>query len=130
MAVEQHYSSELDMSLISLRNLTAPLRSKAQIVAIVIAGLLVAAVRLMGNGASGDADARRDRSDRTVDVEAQDRNFRELLNNQPKRRRVEPQDDMLNGLVDGSFERERQKQREAEHKSSEFDDIRRSLGLE
>lgn len=121
------------MSLISVRNFTAPFRSKVQIAAIVIVGLLVAAVRMVGGGISGDIVVRRDRKERTVEPQSQGRNMRELLDSQPRnadRRRGEPEDEMLKGLVDGSFERERQKQREAEHKASEFDDIRRSLGLE
>jgi hypothetical protein len=123
------------MSLISFRNLTAPLRSKFQIGALVIIALLVAVVRYgaadrTARVGSGRAPAGVEQS---VDLEAHREEIIDFLDETEKhlkRNGSKPADSELEGLVDGSYEKSvRRKQNEAQT-NGKFEDIRKSLGLE
>jgi hypothetical protein len=46
------------------------------------------------------------------------------------KRGAAPADQDLQGLMDGSYERDLQRKHDQEQKSGKFDDIRKSLGLE
>lgn len=125
------------MSLISFRNLTSPLRSKFQIGALVILALLVAAVRY---GAASRVDRGRAPYDRgrqaaeaPVDLEAHREeiiDFLDATDKQLKRKGSKQADSELQGLVDGSYERNVRREREADTQNEKFQDIRKSLGLE
>lgn len=126
------------MSLISFRNLTYPLRSKFQIGALVILALLVAAVRYGASsrpergGRPSDGGPGRN-AESPIDLEAHreeiidflDETNKRLKRNSPKRA-----DSELEGLVDGSYDREVRREREAQQPNEKFQDIRKSLGLE
>ncbi len=126
------------MSLISFRNLTYPLRSKFHIGALVILALLVAAVRY-------GASARLDRAPRSqdgrsgvaagapVDLEAHREeiiDFLDATDKQLKRKGSRQADSELEGLVDGTYEKNVRREREAQQDNGKFQDIRKSLGLE
>jgi hypothetical protein len=125
------------MSLISVRNLSAPLRSKMQIGGLIIAALLVLVIRL---GASGSSDGlSRDEILRDADDEAVRRaQLTELLNDSrspeerpaPSKRQPAGSDDVLEGLVDGRFDKQLKQKREEDTSGNSFEDIRRSLGIE
>jgi hypothetical protein len=126
------------MSLISFRNLTSPLRSKFQIGALVILALLVAAVRY---GASSrqdrslrPSDGRSGQNDeRPIDLEAHREEIIDFLDETNKRLKVsgpKKADSELQGLVDGSYDRDVRREREARQPNEKFQDIRKSLGLE
>jgi hypothetical protein len=123
------------MSLISFRNLSAPLRSKLQISTLVILALLVAAIRYGASDRSGKGPAERTvaSQDKGVDLEAHRDEIIDFLDQTDKhlkRNGSKNADSELQGLVDGSYERSvRRKQNEAQ-RNGKFEDIRKSLGLE
>ncbi len=123
------------MSLISFRNLTAPLRSKFQIGTLVVLALLVAAVRYGASDRSAKAVDYRGSAtaDKVVDLEAHREeivDFLDATEKQLKRKGAKPADSELQGLVDGSYERSVRRKRNEEQPNGKFEDIRKSLGLE
>lgn len=126
------------MSLISARNFSAPLQSKVQIGILVILALLVAAIRMSGSSGRGvNSRSERDLAPQAEgDSDPRDAELVQFLQDMNKNRKdaakranVES-DQELQGLMDGSFERDLQKKRDQQQKSGKFDDIRKSLGLE
>ncbi len=121
------------MSLISFRNLTAPLRSKFQIGALVILALLVAAVRFGASERAAKDRPPETSADKPVDLEAHREEIVDFLNateKHLKRNGSKPADSELQGLVDGSYERSVRRKQAAEQHNEKFEDIRKSLGLE
>jgi hypothetical protein len=126
------------MSLISARNFSAPLQSKVQIGILVILALLVAAIRMSGSsGPSMSVPAERDTAPQAGGVaDPRDEELVEFLQGMNKNRKDaakragSPSDEELQGLMDGSFERDLQRKQDQQQKSGKFDDIRKSLGLE
>jgi hypothetical protein len=121
------------MSLINLRNLSAPLRSKIQIGGLIIVALLVLVIRYGAN--SGGAGPAVDRSPSRAlldDGKSQDE-LLDLLDEPAVARRpagAERDDSMVDELVDGRFDRQQKQKRQEGDKNESFQDIRRSLGLE
>lgn len=127
------------MSLISLRNLSAPLRSKVQLGALLIAALLVLAIRLGASGKAGAPGSAPDYGSEDAEEEAIRRSqLTELLqkptgdarSGSTSKRGSRSNDDVLDSLVDGRFDKELRDQQEQERKNESFEDIRKSLGLE
>ncbi|MEY4701517.1 MAG: hypothetical protein RL326_1704 [Pseudomonadota bacterium] len=123
------------MSLISFRNVTAPLRSKFQIGTLVILALLVAAIRYGASDRSGKSVdyPGSATADKAVDIEAHREeivDFLDATEKQLKRKGPKPADSELQGLVDGSYERSVRRKQNEEQPSGKFEDIRKSLGLE
>ena len=126
------------MSLISGRNFVAPLRSKVQIGILIILALLVAAIRL--SGSSGGALPSRSGGEAVSqgggEGDPRDAELVQFLQDMNKNRKegakraAAASDDELQGLMDGSFERDLQRRQDQEKKSDKFNDIRKSLGLE
>ncbi len=115
------------MSLISLRNLVGPLRSKFQMGALAIAILLVLVIRfgitrsservnaeLEGNPDSGELVSKVDHLNKA---------------RKSARRGAASQDRILDNLVAEGFDGAQENTRESDNNES-FDDIRRSLGLD
>lgn len=123
------------MSLISFRNVTAPLRSKFQIGTLVILALLVAAIRYGASDRSGKGvtDRGAPTQDKAVDLEAHREEIIDFLDETEKhlkRNGSKPADNELQGLVDGSYERSVRRKQNEEQRNGKFEDIRKSLGLE
>lgn len=126
------------MSLISFRNLTYPLRSKFQIGALVILALLVAAVRYgassrLDRGARPIGGKSGQNTETSIDLEAHRGEIIDFLdetNKRLKRNSPKTADSELQGLVDGSYDRDVRREREAQQPNEKFQDIRKSLGLE
>jgi hypothetical protein len=123
------------MSLISFRNLTAPLRSRFQIGTLVILALLVAAIRYGASDRSTKGGAERGAAvaDKGVDLETHREEIIDFLaqtEKQLKRNGSKPTDSELQGLVDGSYERSVRRKQDEEQRNGKFEDIRKSLGLE
>lgn len=122
------------MSLISVRNLSAPLRSKMQVGGLIIAALLVLVIRL---GASGSSEGL-SHDDLAEDEAMRRAQLTELLNDErapeerrvPSKRQAAGSDDVLEGLVDGRFDKQLKHKREEDTSGNSFEDIRRSLGIE
>jgi hypothetical protein len=121
------------MSLISLRNFSAPLQSKFQIGILVVLALVVAAIRFSGpssrslpsvTGREGSSSGADPRDAEIVDF------LKGVEKNRNQAAKRPPADDELQGLMDGSYERDLQRKRDQQQKSGKFDDIRKSLGLE
>jgi hypothetical protein len=124
------------MSLISLRNFSAPLRSKVQIGILVTLALVVAAIRFGASaGSVVPSDSSRGVREEPV-VDPRDAELVEFLKGVNKGRDAEAKraagagDDELQGLMDGSFERDLQRKQNQGQNSGKFNDIRKSLGLE
>lgn len=119
------------MSLLNVRNLSAPIRSKIQLGGLIIAALLVLVIRL---GGSGSSDSRQSVDDVSSDARAAQRaRIVEFLNDtdeSDRQRSIQKGDGLLDELVDGSFEKRQKQRRQEDSKSQSFDEIRRSLGLE
>lgn len=128
------------MSLISIRNLTAPIRSKVQLGALLIAALLVLVIRLGGSSGAPAASKQQGYGGADSEEEAVRRaQIADLLNDNPNvpppkapagKQGKQARDDVLDGLVDGRFDRKLKEQNEQVPKNESFEDIRRSLGLE
>jgi hypothetical protein len=119
------------MSLLNIRNLSAPIRSKIQLGGLIIAALLVLAIRLGGGSSSGV----RQSADGVSNDEraAQRARIVEFLNDTEETDRqpaAQKGDGLLDELVDGSFDKRQKQKRQEDAKSQSFDEIRRSLGLE
>ena len=118
------------MSLISIRNFAAPIRNKFQIGAILIGGLLVAAIRA-GLGTSEDSAERRlDRS-----YPAQSSGSGAAAARRMERDERLPantdSDDLLKGLLDSvPSSTSDEEAAGSERKPSALDDIRGKLGIE
>jgi hypothetical protein len=127
------------MSLINIRNLALPLQSKVQVGALLIITLLVLVIRLGIGSVEGVAPTRGGREAPAVlspeDARDQDQALLDLLNESrpnaaKKRQEQAPADEVLDGLVDGSFDREAKQERQRRERGGEsFDDIRKTLGL-
>jgi hypothetical protein len=126
------------MSLISLRNFTAPLRSKFQIGGLIIGALLVLVIRLAGGGTySGDGTPQdfADRQELDQNEVSRRNELNEILRESlPARRapakRAAAPDDILDGLVGENANVRQKPQRGQDPSGNSFDDIRRSLGIE
>ena len=132
------------MSLINIRNLTAPIRSKVQLSAILIAALLVLVIRLSASGGAAITRQRVDplgysnTNDYAEDESARRSQLADLLSDDSPAAAVKPKprglikskDDVVESLVDGRFEKEQNQRRQMEDRNESFDDIRKSLGLE
>ena len=119
------------MSLIDFRNLSAPLKSKVKLGAILISGLLVAVIRIGATASHG--------SDNSYDANSYRGARRDFQRSAPPQ--VKPmvvpddeprqQDSLLKGLMDGSLPTEQKAETpSSDKKPSEFADIRRDLGLD
>ncbi|MFO0416755.1 MAG: hypothetical protein ACK5Y6_05650 [Pseudomonadota bacterium] len=127
------------MSLISFRNLALPLQSKVQVGALLIITLLVLVIRLGIGSVEGVAPAGGGRETPGLlspeDAREQDQALLDLLNDSrpkaaKKRQEQPPSDEVLDDLVDGTFDREAKQERQRRERGGEsFDDIRKTLGL-
>ncbi len=124
------------MSLISLRNFSAPLRSKVQIGILVTLALVVAAIRF---GASAGPGMHVEPSRGSREEPAMDPRDAELVDflkgvnkgrDAAAKRAAGADDEELQDLMDGSFERDLQRRQNQDQKTGKFNDIRKSLGLE
>ena len=124
------------MSLINIRHLSAPLRSKFQIGAVVILALLVLMIRWSSSGslenpAPYKASVRKERTERNQAL----LNFlKESATSSPtgaKPSNLEHTDPLIDDIVTGQYERRllAEKERETRSNSDSFSDIRKSLGL-
>jgi hypothetical protein len=115
------------MSLISIRNLAGPLRSKFQISALAIAILLVLVIRLGLSRSANRTEVASETPLHSADLlGALDRS------NKPGklgRRASAPQDQVLDSLVAEGFD-DSQQDAPKQQKNESFEDIRKSLGLE
>ena len=123
------------MSLISFRNLSAPLRSKFQIGALVIIALLVAVVRYGAADRTARVGSARVPAGvaQSVDLEAHREEIIDFLDETEKhlkRNGTKQSDSELEGLVDGSYEKSVRRKQSETQANGKFDDIRKSLGLE
>jgi hypothetical protein len=120
------------MSLINVRNLSAPIRSKVQIGGLIIVALLVLVIRYGSH--SGDAPRGGSRApiDDSEDAQRQKELLDLLDDSSPARRPggADTDDAMVDDLVSGRFAAEQAKKRQEAPKNDSFNDIRKSLGLE
>jgi hypothetical protein len=113
------------MSLISVRNLFGPYRNKVQMGALIIAVILVLAIRMgTGKSNSGELPPREGRSEDLLGVLGKSR--RDSQSARPSRSTDEVLDELINekpgeGPAQDSEDRD---------KNESFQDIRKSLGLE
>lgn len=119
------------MSLINVRHITAPLRNKVQIGAIVILALVVLMIRwnsTLTNNTSRSTESvpRQERVQRNQALLG----FLEETTTEGKK--IGSSDSFVDDLVTGEYERqiEAEKQRQESSDSGSFSDIRKSLGLE
>ncbi|MFN5062326.1 MAG: hypothetical protein ACK5GN_05715 [Pseudomonadota bacterium] len=115
------------MSLISLRNLAGPFKSKFQMGGLAIAIILVLVIRLGLSRNSDRADLREGAPSEDSD------DLRGVLNDARKTKQRQPpqaRDDVLEGLIDQGIEQDAPEEPEKPAKGESFDDIRRSLGLD
>jgi hypothetical protein len=122
------------MSLISLRNLAGPFRSKLQMGALAIAVILVLVIRL-GTSRSGDGHEATARGTAKAGLGSQDllRVLDEAAapGNNKSRRSAQVGDELLEGLVAEGIDSESADQQRAQPaKNEDLEDIRKSLGLE
>jgi hypothetical protein len=118
------------MSLLNIRNLSAPIRSKIQIGGLIIAAILVLVIRL-GGGSGGSTRELPEVSNE--ERSAQRERIVDFLNESDEADRKAAAargDGLLEDLVDGSFDKRQKRKQKEESKSQSFDEIRRSLGLE
>lgn len=114
------------MSLISIRNLAGPFRSKVQMGGLAIVVILVLVIRL---GTSRSADTKVSETGRAAETS-------ELLQaltgtDRPKpARRTKVKDDLLEGLVADGLNQEQGDRPSMPSQNESFDDIRKSLGLD
>lgn len=125
------------MSLINIRHLSAPLRSKFQIGAVVILALLVLMIRWNSSGSLEASDpykasARKVRAERNQAL----LNFlKESTTSSPTEAgpaNLDQTDPLIDEIVTGEYERQllAEKERETRSNSGSFSDIRKSLGLD
>jgi hypothetical protein len=115
------------MSLISIKNLAGPLKSKFQVGALLIVTVLVLVIRLGSSRSSSYDQARAIREDATSE------DLLEELHARSKPKAAKPakaSDDLLDQLVAGGIDENERPQAETPAKNESFDDIRKSLGLE
>lgn len=119
------------MSLINVRHITAPLRNKVQIGAIVILAIIVLMIRWNSTLTSNTSRS-------TQSVQKQERAQRNqallefLQETTTEDKKLGSSDPFVDGIVTGEYERrlEAEKQRQKSSDSDSFSDIRKSLGLE
>lgn len=119
------------MSLINVRHITAPLRNKFQIGAIVILALVVLMIRW-------NSTLTNNTSSITQSVQRQERAQRNqallefLQDSATEDKGLGSSDPLVDGIVTGEYERrlKAEKQRQESSDSGSFSDIRKSLGLE
>jgi hypothetical protein len=114
------------MSLISIRNLAGPFRSKVQMGGLAIIIILVLVIRL-GTSRSTDKDP----AD-TIRTGETDELLQALNDGQKSKpgKRSKVQDDVLEGLVADGFDDNQDAKPTMPAQSESFDDIRKSLGLD
>lgn len=120
------------MSLINLRHLSAPLRSKFQIGAIVIFGLLVLIIRWGSGSNSGISNTNRPTMGQNA---LQKKAIIELLQEPSEEDSITSEagsDPFLDDLVSGNFDQRTRSgsRREGSPGKGAFQDIRKSLGLQ
>lgn len=125
------------MSLINIRHLSAPLRSKFQIGAVVILALLVLMIRWSSSGSLENAapykpSVRKERAEKNQAL----LNFlKESTTNSSTETgssNYGQTDPLIDDIVTGEYERQllAEKERETRSNSGSFSDIRKSLGLD
>jgi hypothetical protein len=115
------------MSLISIRNIAGPLKSKFQIGALVIVTVLVLVIRLGASRSSSRDEVRAVRQNASAE------DLLDTLQDGRRSKSAKPsrtKDDLLDELVAGGIDENAQPQAEEPEKNESFDEIRKSLGLE
>jgi hypothetical protein len=121
------------MSLINVRNLSAPIRSKVQIGGLIIVALLVLVIRYGTSSGGSRSSLDRIPSGALVEDGPSRDELLDLLDEPAASRRPSGparDDSMVDELVDGRFDRQQKQKRQEADKNESFQDIRRSLGLE
>ena len=126
------------MSLINIRNLSAPIRSKVQIGGLIIVALLVLVIRY-GTSAGGFSSTGIRRQDgkpaagTVLGGSQSQQDLLDFLDEAPAPRKpagADQDDSLVDELVSGRFDRQQKQRQQEQEKNESFQDIRRSLGLE
>jgi hypothetical protein len=128
------------MSLFNPKNLLVPFQSRFNVGLMIVAAVLVAAIRLAGGGVSIEEDTprARNRASASDDSAARARLGQETTRERPARSssqqvsgdRDQLLDDLLSGEGDLPASRKRDVRQPQGKQANEFGDIRKSLGLE